>query len=264
MKPGVLAKYIRESIPWLDDHSASITPDAIQTFFSKFWSFGPHIDIPFDHAASTEHNSQDDDILGAITKKELKSPVQPAKERERRETWRHFEKKKHINYANVKEALRLFYNLIFLCRSQPSAWNTNRTILIPKQGHALLRIENYRPLTIGSILSRIYWGILDNRLRGHADFSPRQKGFVSESGCFNTVHALAEILWLAEAQTGIVIIPVDTSKASDTTPHQAIDPALQKLAFQLQSEPPLWTHISSEKHLSNTKVLRWGSISIEE
>jgi hypothetical protein len=75
----------------------------------------------------------------------------------------------------------------------------------------------------------MYWGVIDLKLRKITDFSPRQKGFTSEPGCFNNVHTLDEILRLAKTKDGIVILQLDISKAFDTIPHQVIDTALQRL-----------------------------------
>jgi hypothetical protein len=55
------------------------------------------------------------------------------------------------------------------------------------------RAENYRPVTIGSLLSPLYWEIVDQKLRAQVSFTPQQKGFVSEAGCFSDVHILKEI-----------------------------------------------------------------------
>ncbi|KAG5868426.1 hypothetical protein JTB14_029042 [Gonioctena quinquepunctata] len=74
----------------------------------------------------------------------------------------------------------------------PSEWRKNRIILIPKEGKDDKKAENYRPITISSILSRIYFGILDQRARGVVRFSPRQKGFVMEAGCFNNAQIFEE------------------------------------------------------------------------
>ena len=77
----------------------------------------------------------------------------------------------------------------------------------------------------------MYWGIIDQRLRANTNFSQRQKGFVSEPGCFNNIHALNEILRLAKSRQGLVLIQLDISKAFDTIPHKAIDPALRRLGI---------------------------------
>ena len=61
--------------------------------------------------------------------------------------------------------MTLLFNIIMVSKIQPKAWNTNRTMLIPKQGKDGSRVENYRPLTIGSLFCRTYSGILDKKLR---------------------------------------------------------------------------------------------------
>jgi len=78
--------------------------------------------------------------------------------------------------------------------------------LNPKQGKDGSRVENYRPLTIGSLICSTYWGIVDRKLREVIFFSPRQKGFVHETGCFNNVHILNETIRAAKRKNGLVAI----------------------------------------------------------
>jgi hypothetical protein len=108
----------------------------------------------------------------------------------------------------------------------PSEWKENKTVLLPKPGRDAARVENYRPITIGSLLGRIYWGIIDQRLRDNTAFSPRQKGFVNEAGCFNNLHIFNELLRKAK-NTGVVAIQLDISNAFDTVPYRVIGPAHQ-------------------------------------
>jgi hypothetical protein len=78
------------------------------------------------------------------------------------------------------------------------------------------------------MLSRLYWGIIDQKLREHIRFHPRQKGFVSEAGCFNNVQILSELLRHSKSQhQSLVAVCLDVSKAFDTVPHQIIGPALR-------------------------------------
>jgi hypothetical protein len=106
----------------------------------------------------------------------------------------------------VKLALQRVYNLLLISGRLPAEWNSKKTILIPKRGKDLSKPENYRPITIGSLLSRLFWGILDKRLRERTVLSPRQQGFTNESGCFNNVHILNEVLQKAKKKSGIVVI----------------------------------------------------------
>jgi len=94
----------------------------------------------------------------------------------------------------MREILRILFKIILVSKIQPKAWNINRTNLIPKQGKDGRRVEYYRPLTIGSLICRMYWVILDKKLREVVSFSPRQKGFVHEIGCFKNVHILIETI----------------------------------------------------------------------
>ena len=54
-------------------------------------------------------------------------------------------------------------------------------------------------------------------------FSPRQKGFVHETGCFNNVHILNETIRAAKDKNGLVAIQLDIAKA--------IEAALERLGL---------------------------------
>ncbi|KAG5869818.1 hypothetical protein JTB14_037553 [Gonioctena quinquepunctata] len=120
----------------------------------------------------------------------------------------------------------------------PSEWRKNRTISIPKEGKDDSKAENYRPITISSILSRIYFGILDQRARGVVRFSPRQKGFIKEAGCFNNAQIFEEVLRHSKVHKGLVATILDVSKAFDTVPHWVQEPALRKKGL-----PPEFTRL---------------------
>jgi len=62
--------------------------------------------------------------------------------------------RKHIAGHDMKELLRILFKIILVSRIQPKAWNTNRMILFPKQGKDRSRVEDHRPLTIGSLIYR--------------------------------------------------------------------------------------------------------------
>jgi hypothetical protein len=136
--------------------------------------------------------------------------------------------RQHISRSDIQEALRLFFSFITACGRQPSSWKKNRTTLLLKEGKDPTKAENYRPVTIGSLISRLYWGIIDQKLRARISSSPRQKGFVSKAGCFNDVHILNEALKIAKKRKGMVAVQLDISKAFDTVPHAAIEDALSR------------------------------------
>jgi hypothetical protein len=67
-------------------------------------------------------------------------------------------KKAHITSRTTVKILRLYFNLALVSKTQPTEWRQNRTRLILKEGKDSQRAENYRPVTISSLLSRLYWG----------------------------------------------------------------------------------------------------------
>ena len=79
------------------------------------------------------------------------------------------------------------FNIILLSKIQPTAWNANKTILVPKQGKYSSRAENY---THDDRLTPMPHILGQNKLRNVIILSPRQKDFVHETGYFNNIHIL--------------------------------------------------------------------------
>jgi len=71
------------------------------------------------------------------------------------------------------------------------------------------------PLDEWTLISRIYWGIVDKKQR-------QVVSFVREAGCFN-IHILNETIKAPKTKNGMVAIHLDKSKAFDTVPHAAIE-----------------------------------------
>jgi hypothetical protein len=137
-------------------------------------------------------------------------------------------KKARLIGTNKTRMLAGVFNLILASGPLPDSWRHNRTTLIPKEGKDYSQAANYRPITIGSLLSRLFWGIIDQRLREVVKISPRQKGFVAEAGCFANTQLLDEIISRMKSSDGGVGKQLDISKAFDTIPHLAIGHALKR------------------------------------
>jgi len=150
--PGALARCIRERVSWWDDQGDCIPIEDLGDFYTTLWSVTPNTRIPFDSTPTSDRASVISNYV-PITLREinarfarLKKDTPPGPDNIM---------KKHIVGPFIKEALRLFFNLILLRGIQPSTWGTNRTTLIPKQGKDHTRVENYRPITISSIMSPV-------------------------------------------------------------------------------------------------------------
>jgi hypothetical protein len=248
----MLAKHIREGTNWLEDGAHDVPLEDIRAFYDDLWGHEADVIIPFDSTPPLE-NQPERLAITAITSQEIKARITRLKTGTA--PGPDGIAKKHILRPQVKEALRLLYNIMLVSGKQPSTWSKNRTVLIPKPGKDLAKIASYRPITISSLLCRIYWGVIDTRLRKQLSFSPRQKGFVHEAGCFNNINILNEILRDAKTKGGVTIAQLDISKAFDTVPHKAIDPALRRLGVS----PAIRDSIVTSYHKVTTDIRHKGT-----
>lgn len=120
-----------------------------------------------------------------------------------------------------------FFNILLMCRYYHNQWRKNQTTLIPKVGKDPSDVKNWRPITISSMLSRIFSALIDRRLRRTIEQSDKQKGFKHENGCFANVRILSTALRILKESGGVLGIE-DVAKAFDTVPHAAIMPALRR------------------------------------
>lgn len=70
----------------------------------------------------------------------------------------------------------------------------------------------WRPISLGSVLARLFSGVMDVRLRSNVQLSPRQVGFVEGNGNFANVRALHEALRIGKKRQ-VVGQVLDVSKA---------------------------------------------------
>ncbi|KMQ93079.1 reverse transcriptase [Lasius niger] len=117
--------------------------------------------------------------------------------------------------SGISVVLSKLYNILFLHQAYSEAWKLNRTTLIPKSGKDLSDGKNWRPLTISSMLSRIFSSLLDRCIRRVVKQSARQKEFTDENGCFANTRHLSAAIAKAKESGGIFAI-LDISKAFDT------------------------------------------------
>jgi len=160
--PNLLARYIHEGISLLEDEDSSSLKQDIKSYTS-LWGTTQNITVPFTITGSGRIARNICETFQAITARDIKERL--AHTRHNVASGPDGIQRKYIIGQDIKKLLRILYNLILVSKIQPTAWNANRTILIPKQGKDGSRIENYRHLTISSLIYRTYWGIVDRMLR---------------------------------------------------------------------------------------------------
>ena len=117
----------------------------------------------------------------------------------------------------------------FLVRKTiPDSLKGNRTTLIPKTTDELARtVSNWRPITIGPMVLRLFSSILYKRLSNACPTCVRQKGFSNTPGCSENL-LLVEGALKTSSKTGspLAMVFIDLAKAFDSVSHEHIRTAL--------------------------------------
>jgi len=220
--PGLLAKHTRMGTDHLAPMGQEVPREELKDLYSELWGQEPER-VLFEPG---EQEPEVDEmlVLGPVTPSEVIKRLRriaknsaPGKDGLKRAQLAGPEK------ANL---LSVYYTVCLRSGLMPTAWKENRTTMIPKEGKDPRKAANHRPITMSSMIARVFWGIIDQRLRAVLKMSPRQKGFVSEIGCFNNVQLFSEVLRHMKATGGGVAVQIDIKKAFDTAPHEAILRAL--------------------------------------
>jgi hypothetical protein len=121
------------------------------------------------------------------------------------------------------------FNIWLSFRQIPDPLKINRTVLLPKGKDDLINIKNWRPITIASILIRLYNKILARRMQSVFCTNSRQTGFKPVNGVGQNVALLHNLLRHARTnKNNLFVCLLDVSKAFDSVPHESIKRALLK------------------------------------
>uniref|UniRef100_A0A3Q2XM62 C2H2-type domain-containing protein n=1 Tax=Hippocampus comes TaxID=109280 RepID=A0A3Q2XM62_HIPCM len=116
--------------------------------------------------------------------------------------------------------------------TKPKTLKECRTTLIPKSTDEMeLRdIRNWRPVTIGSLVLRLFGRILTMRLTKACPMNPRQRGFLAGAGgCAENLMILDRLIKRARLERKpLAVVLVDFAKAFDSVAHNHILAALKQ------------------------------------
>lgn len=124
--------------------------------------------------------------------------------------------------------LVLLFNAMLMLKYVPSSLRKSKTILIPKKKEHLENVNNWRPITISSLLLRFCNKIHADRLK-EVPLHFGQRGFQQIDGVFANNISLHTIIKKKRKQLEpYCIIALDIKKAFDTVSHRSIARALRK------------------------------------
>ncbi|KAL8572732.1 hypothetical protein ACOMHN_030314 [Nucella lapillus] len=114
----------------------------------------------------------------------------------------------------------------------PQYLKESRSILLPIGKKDLNLIGNWRPLTISSILLRLYSKVLAKRLTAAVPLNPIQRGFIPAPGVSENTQLLARVIKQAKARKGeLAVAFLDLAKAFDTVSHDLVRKGMQRFGI---------------------------------
>lgn len=252
--PGQVAKHVRQGVDWIGGYQQPPMSE-VKELYTKLWGVAPLAQMP---EGINEDPIAPSEALPPFTVDEIRKRISATKQSTA--PGPDGIRRADVMQRGKVEVLHLLFNLLLLSGKLPTDWSMNRTTLIPKEGKDVTKTENFRPVTITSLVSRIFWGCIDQKIRSVVGFTPRQKGFISsEAGCFNNVHILVELLRHSKA-TGknLVVTILDISKAFDTVPHSILGPSLRRKGL-----PPVVAQLVEESYKNVCTKISTAGGSVE-
>ncbi|KAI0985678.1 hypothetical protein GJ496_010041, partial [Pomphorhynchus laevis] len=135
------------------------------------------------------------------------------------------------------QIISLLANMIISAGYMPRTWRCNRSLLVPKAGKiessddlndALKDISNFRPITISSVLCRLFHRVILKKLREHLDIPPCQFAFSDYATllCIKAVKLLRS--YSSNTKQRMCFAFLDIRAAFDTLNHEYISATLEK------------------------------------
>lgn len=141
-------------------------------------------------------------------------------------------KKALLKWDPRGEQLARLYTMWLVRGVIPKSFKECRTKLLPKSGDAaeLRDVNGWRPVTIGSLVLRLFSRIMAMRLSRACPLNPRQRGFLaSSSGCADNLMILNGIIRHSrELGASLAVVFVDFAKAFDSISHEHILCAMEQ------------------------------------
>jgi hypothetical protein len=123
------------------------------------------------------------------------------------------------------------FNLFVAAGGLPKGILASRTIFVPKKGNPA-EAENYRPISIASVIARHFNRILAVRLERLSAVDVRQRAFRGTDGVAENLFLLSSLLRDARSRCrGLCLAALDLSKAFDSVSHDAIYCAMRRVGL---------------------------------
>lgn len=114
------------------------------------------------------------------------------------------------------------FNLFMMLKWIPKSLLESRTIFLPKVS-VPDRPGQFRPITISSVICRLFHKILTSRVAAGVSMSVKQRAFIKSDGCADNVYLLDKILRTQkDRHVPTYVLSLDLNKAFDSVDHEAL------------------------------------------
>lgn len=145
--------------------------------------------------------------------------------------------------------LAILFNVILQYGTPPTKWRTLRTTLIEKGGDTS-NPSNWRPITIGSAVQRLFHRVLENRLKKSLS-NGNQRGFTNNDGVLANCLLLNTFIETKRAKTKpYTVVALDITKAFDSVGHSSIKRSLSRMGV----DAPISKYIMMDLSTSQTVI----------
>ncbi len=157
------------------------------------------------------------------------------------------------------EAFAILYTVWHVSKHVPVGIKECRTILLPKGGDPGV-LKNWRPITIGSWVLRVYSRIVARNLERGTTLHQQQRGFLAgTNGCFENLWLWQKVMKACKSRKGALgCALLDVAKAFDSVAHKHVLEALERL-----SVPPHWVEVVKDLYTGVTTRFELGSARTE-
>ena len=248
---------VKQVLDGASDAKCQIDIEEIEaTYAERFESKGPTVDLsnypgPFTEPlppTTAETNSEEqggqnnrqsepsrDRILEAVNASEVKKAVRAMRTGSAAGPDR-------ITVAQLKRKteenpgfLAGVYTLWLMSGKVPEKLKASRSLLLPKGTTDMQNIGNWRPLSISSVLLRLYTKILAKRLTNAVSLHPSQRGFIPAPGVEQNSVLLEHLIRRQKKEKGTLAVAfLDLAKAFDTISHDLFAKGLERLGVPSQ------------------------------
>lgn len=140
----------------------------------------------------------------------------------------------------------------------PEDWLRGRVCLIPKKGGRSAQLQDYRPLTVTSVLYRIFMQVIKSWMNAWAEKSGTltelQNGFRQKRRVEDNLFVLMQCIEIARKESrGLLACFLDVAKAYDSVPHNLLLSRMDDLGM-----PPVWIDLLRRLYTGNTVETRFG------